>query len=193
MSMFKQYFIDPLEAFYGSGFTKGFIDSVEPYAKDLNEIGLEEAVNKIKNKHKTKPSLSQCRDALGAVQRIVSARISTDIPKWDNNARDRLRWQRRREAAKLCACEIGRIADREGWLCSLLDFVEDNGRLPETRDEEFIIKARMRRVEDSLERARGTPFFNNLVNWRKNMIDAARRLVFGNDPLDKEHQEVNIY
>jgi hypothetical protein len=93
-------------------------------------------------------------------------------------AQDADRWRARLEAVKLCRGDLGRRADREGWLCALIDFAQERGRLPSEREVDGC-KAEARKSQDGLDALRGGPYFRSFSELRENMLARARKDVFG--------------
>jgi hypothetical protein len=96
---------------------------------------------------------------------------------------ERYRADRLYELKKARACallkptELARRADREGWLVALLEWVTEEGRLPEPR-EEHAPRKKAQRSEDSLAKCRDLPQFAGFCDLRKAMLDRAHREVF---------------
>jgi hypothetical protein len=86
--------------------------------------------------------------------------------------------QRRKAAAKLCAVELGYIADHEGWLCALIEFVERHDRLPVGREIQGV-KAVGGNAKAALDACHGSLLYRSLVDLRKAMNESASREVFG--------------
>lgn len=180
MNRIESHFIKPLAEFYGRNpFGPGFAARLEPYAATLNEEVLQSVATKLIEKGgKSFPSLVACRTALQNAEQAMTAPTSTELRPWQFQERDKLDWGARLKAIKLCRCQMGRIADREGWLPALIEFCQDYDRLPNEREIPGV-KAKSRRSEEALEAARGSPFFANLGAFRKNMLERANRDVFG--------------
>jgi hypothetical protein len=179
MSNIETHFIKPLSEFYGRNpFGPGFARRLEPYAQTLSADALQAiATRLIERGGKAFPSFTNCREALSRGEAALTP-MGFEPRAWETHKRDSLEWDRRLAAIKICRCSMGETADNEGWLPALLEFCEDNNRLP-YNSEIGHVKAKARRSEDALHRAQGSPFFKSLVGWRKNMLDRARSDVFG--------------
>ncbi len=171
-------FVKPLVEFYGRNpFAKGFSARLEPYAKDLSGEVLESVATRLIEKHKAFPSFAQCKAALTVSAASANSPLSTATRAWDTKAQDLERWRARQEAVKICRCQLGHDADRDGWLCDLIDFAQDVGRLP-TGHEIERCKQTSQKSRDGLARLEGTPLYRSVVGFRENMLERARRDVF---------------
>lgn len=178
MSTIETHFIKPLTEFYGRNpFGQGFPLRLEPYAKGLSGEVLQAVATKLIERQKTFPSFAQCRDAIARAEEAMTAPVSTAVRPWEIQKRDKYDFESRLKGIKLCRCALGHTADRDGWLVSLIDFCEERERLPNDH-EVYALKAKSRKIEDALEMARGTPFYNSLIGWRKNMLERAHLDVF---------------
>lgn len=192
MSHLEANFVKPLSEFYGRNpFGPGFAKRLEPYAKTLNEEVLQSVATKlIERGGKSFPSLSQCRDALSRAEEFMSSPASTDARQWDVQTRDSAEWEAKKAAWKMCRCELGRQADREGWLTALIEFCMDRGRLPGTHEVNSVI-AKARQTEASLKRleppvegshwslGEQADFYRAAKNMRALMLARAHEDVFG--------------
>lgn len=179
-SKLETHFVRPLTEFYKANpFGSGFAKRLEPYAATLSEEVLEAVATKIiETGGKTFPSLVTCRNALMNAETALTTPVSTEPRPWEHQKRDKFDWEARLVGIKLCRCSMGRQADGEGWLPALIEFCQDNGRLPNER-EIHGVKATARRSEDALEATKGSALYSNLVTFRRNMIERAHKDVFG--------------
>lgn len=179
MSRIESHFVKPLADFFGRNpYGPGFARKLEPYASTLSEEVLQSVASRIMESGKTFPSFAACRSALQTTETVMRAPASTEPRPWEHQAKDKADWKARLEAVKMCRCRMGEQADEEGWLPALIEFAQDRGRLP--KDHEINgVKATARRNQEALDGARGTPFYKSLVGWRANMLERARKDVFG--------------
>lgn len=179
MSTVENFFIKPLVSFYGRNpFGEGFALKLEPYTKTLSADVLSAVADRIcETGGKSFPTFSQCKDAIARAG-TTSAQATTEIRPYETQKRDNLDWERRLKGIKLCRCRMGEVADKEGWLVALMEFCQDTGRLPEI-SEIPSVRAKAQRSEDALADSRGSPFYQSLVGFRRNMLDRAHADVFG--------------
>lgn len=180
MSRIESHFVRPLTEFYKTNpFGSGFAKRLEPYAQNLTEENLQAiATRLIESGSRSFPNFNTCRSALQASETMMRAPASTELRPWEHQAKDKAEWKARLEAVKMCRCRLGEQADEEGWLPALIEFGQDRGRLPKEHEISGV-KALARRNQQALDEARGTPFYQSLVGWRANMLERARKDVFG--------------
>ena len=180
MTNVENFFIKPLVSFYGRNpFGEGFALKLEPYAKSLSAEILNAVADRIcETGGKTFPTFSQCKDAIAKAGMISALKLATDLRPYETQKRDAFDWERRVKAIKLCRCQMGDVADREGWLPALIEFCQDTSRLPDSTETPGV-RGRAQRSEDALDQSRGSPFYQSLMTWRRNMIERAHVDVFG--------------
>lgn len=175
-----QIFVNTLDGlFKRNPFGLGLIRQLEPYCRNIGPELAEEVARKLGETRTAFPNLATCRQALEAASRRQAQPETTDRKPWEGETGDDWRAKRQREIAafKLCRCQLGERADKEGWLPALLEFCQDAGRLPDGREQDGVI-AKARRSEDGLARARATDMYRSLVEWRRLMLERAHREVF---------------
>jgi hypothetical protein len=142
--------------------------------------------------HRTFPSIAECKRACAEVPRsVVHAQTRSPFStQAERSAEERQEDERRRRARVICHCEMGRQADREGWLVALIEFAADNGRLPVGSELDGVRK-KARKSEDGLyanrhlfvkgvaDESQPGPYYACLLNFRKTMLERAHQEVFG--------------
>jgi hypothetical protein len=178
MTELERHFVKPLADYYGKPAPAPFIARLAGFGQDLSPEALEACASQIIDKSKTFPTLDKCKAVLQEAERRYVRPAESGARPWDTKARDAADWRARKRACEICRCALGEQANREGWLVALIDWVSDHGRLPQGLEIDRC-KALARRSENALADTRGAPFFNNLVAWRKAMLDRAHKDVFG--------------
>jgi hypothetical protein len=173
-------FVSVLTEFYKANpYGPGFARQIEPFCKNIGADLASEIAGAICSGSRSFPTLKTCQRALREAEARLLAPVGTDARPWDRNkAKDDADWQARLAAIRLCRCDLGRQADREGWLTTLLEFCQDEGRLPEAREVEAL-KRRNREVDDNLHRNPKPFMYASLCALRKAMLERAHKDVFG--------------
>lgn len=172
----------------------GFLADVAETLAGYSENQLVNAAKWFRETRETRtfPTEAECRKACERYSETSSQAAESRFT-WKSQdeirAEERIEHQRRRDAARLCRCEMGERADREGWLNALIEFVVENARLPKGREINDVIGI-ARRNEDSLaalmpDPARWCPLdkqadlYVAAKNLRQLMHERAHRDVFG--------------
>jgi hypothetical protein len=186
-SALQNHFVKPLTDFYGRNpFGDGFVKRLEPYAKTLSGEVLEAVATRlIERGGKSFPSFLTCKIAIEQSERAMSAPVSTGLKPWQHQEGERLDFEAKKQAWKLCRGEMGRTASQEGWLQTLVEFCADKARLPNEREVRDL-KAFCQKVDDNLHAEPRPAFYKNLCEWRQAMKDRAHEDVFG---FYDKHQE----
>jgi hypothetical protein len=172
-------FVNALADFYKANpYGPGFARQIEPFCKNIGPDMASEIAGAICSGSKSFPTLKTCQRALREAEARLLAPTNTSVRPWERQkAKDDAEWQARLAAIRLCRCDLGRQADREGWLTTLLEFCQDEGRLPEAREIEAL-KRRNREVDDNLHRRPLPINYASLCNLRKAMLERAHKDVF---------------
>lgn len=188
MADVQMYFLDPINLFLGKPQYASTHAHMLRDFDDLPEEALRAAAEKVCEKIRGKSPLNieTLKKHLVAQRHkaevYTAARVGPD--PWDFEAQQRLHYAKRRDACFKARCNLGRRADKEGWLCAMLDFIEDEGRLPEGREiDALILKAK--KSEGALHDMRGTPFHASMVALRLNMLERASMDVFGDEAIKR--------
>ena len=102
------------------------------------------------------PTIAECRQSCERFTEVPKAQATVTgafEPDAIKKSLEHTALLNRIEAFKLCRCQLGRVANEEGWLGRLIDFASDHQRLPNER-EVSTIKAAQREADRSLERLR---------------------------------------
>ncbi len=188
----RKWFNDPPGA-DSSGFFADLAGDLAPYT----EYQLELAASSIRRTRKERyfPTIRECIDACEKMPAAPAHQAQLTAGKKTYREREldqQDEWRRRKEAERLCRCEMGRQADREMWLTALLEFAAEHLRLPE-RGEIADVKDLAERCNErvhilwqNVQRATTKEAMNDARVWaesieklRKAMHDAATRAVFG--------------
>jgi hypothetical protein len=142
-------------------------------------------------KYRSFPTIAECIAACHAEsERLAVEARATQSPrrgKWrDADSASR---RERMAAAEKCATALGRRADVEGWLQSMIDFAIREGRAPSSASEISFCRSVADRSERAVEDARGTAVYGSLRGFRDKMLERARRDVFGADDAFREAAE----
>ena len=185
----RELFITPLEAVLGEPRWKG-IDPIafyEALTEDLvqfSAVALSDAMRTLRRDKKTFPMIKECVDACWAAKGVLSPEKLVEAPRWQK-AESPYNWETYVKALRLVRTNqvMAHTADRNGWLCRLIEFAESEKRLPEGREIH-------RLIEKSMESERkcevpGSPMLtNSLTKLRKAMLDRAHHDVFrDSDPV----------
>lgn len=128
-------FLDTLVGFYKAcPFGPNFTRKIERAAAEMTNEQQVEAAERLVRSRKAKgwPSLTECEEALRSAGEMATAPVvqrrwkSSDELRAEETAARRARFR----ATRLCRCDLGRQAAREGWLNALVEWVADHGRLP---------------------------------------------------------------
>jgi hypothetical protein len=126
---------------------------------------------------KSFPTFGECKAALSSAETAMKSPPGTGPKPWEHPDW-RGEWEAKKRAFDLCRCELGRRADAEGWLLSLVEWVTKEQRLP--GDHELLsIRSWSKRVDDNLH-AKPEPWnYRGLCQLRASMKDRAHKDVFG--------------
>lgn len=182
------YFLDPINIFLGKPqYGSSHAAMLESW-NDLPEEALRAAAEKVCEniRGKSAPNIKELKKHLTGARHKAevyhAARVGPD--PWDFEAQQRLHFAKRKQACFMCRCNLGRRADKEGWLGAMIDFAEDHGRIPEGREIDACIVT-AKRSESKLHDQRGTPMYNSLVTLRLNMLERASLDVFGEEAIKR--------
>lgn len=127
------------------------------------------------------PTIAECRQAAERFTAAPTAAASISSRQWMGAEEERTaamsQGHARVEAFRLCRCELGLRADREGWLNAMIDFCEVKRRLP-NREEIVGLRRLAQRNEDAVEK-HGGQLRGILMGFRRSMHERARADVFG--------------
>lgn len=114
--------------------TAAFIAELDDALGGYSDHQLSEAARWIKynRTHRTFPTIAECRQACERFSAVPSPRMSAEFKSDEEKRSDAIRQRiRERDAILLCRdAPLAEQAHREGWLQTLLEFVEDRGTLP---------------------------------------------------------------
>jgi hypothetical protein len=148
---------------------------------------LTEAVRWIKHNrtHRTFPTIAECRQACERFSAAPSARRSSEFQSDEEKRSEAIRQRiRERDAILLCqASPLSHQANREGWLVTLLEFVEDRGTMP-NEFEVRRLKAKSAAVDANLHREPRPQFYEVLCKLRAEMKDRAAKRLWGEPVVD---------
>jgi hypothetical protein len=165
---------------------KGFLDDVADALSGFTVSQLEAAATWFRDKYepRTFPTIAVCKSACARMPREADIAIAQKAYARESNrkADEAVEFRRRIEAYKLCRCAMGREADHNGWLPALIEFCEDNQRLPAGHEIDDV-KAKAQRSADALESLlkgmkEGGSLYAACAQFRRNMLDRARTEVF---------------
>lgn len=186
MSDVQIHFLDPINEFLGKPHYGSQHSKMLAEFDDLDEEALRAAAGKVceEIKGRSAPEVKRLRKYLAAMRQMVVSPAHHGPSPWDLAEQQRIHFMRRKEAAYRCRCNLGRRADKEGWLPAMLDFTEDHGRIPEGREIDACIVA-AKRSENALYDGKGSPFYHSLVVMRLNMLERASIDVFGDEAIKR--------
>lgn len=133
---------------------------------------------------RTMPTIAECRQAcerFAAAPVAPSARQARRAWPTDEERRSEAiaRRQREDEATRLVRMsDVADTAHQEDWLCRLLEFVEDTGRLPHWREARDL-RAQAQQVDDNLRREPRPAIYRSLCELRQSMKERAVKRVYG--------------
>lgn len=178
-------FIEPLLAVFDApqgsdpaGFFVALVEELRYFSADALECGMRNI--RRERKFRTFPSIAECVAACSkGAETVAGPRVIESAKPWRDPDREA-------HAQRLCRCDVGERADRQGWLPGLVEFVYDAGRLPIAREESELARAAeriMRQMDDfsrePVDRLKGAPIFPSVARLRQSMHDVAARKVFG--------------
>ena len=192
-------FIEPLLVHFDApvGADRGrFLADLTADLSCFSSTILREAAGHIRRsrRYRTFPNVADCLAACREVTGRPSAEpVRAHVLPWDHQPADlRHRERVRRDAARACCCDLGREADRDGWLPGLIDFVVSHGRLPHGR-EVAPLQGKARQHEDAIQQVAdeaealarvGAPvnaMAPTLYGFRRALLERAHEEVFGAD------------
>jgi hypothetical protein len=169
---------------------EAFLEDCAAELARFSVVQLDGAVQWFTRNHKqrTFPSIGDCIDTVARMpteKHIEVARKAYDREA-NRKADEAVEFRRRIEAYKLCRCAMGREADHNGWLPALIEFCEDNQRLPAGHEIDDV-KAKAQRSADALESLlkgmkEGGSLYAACAQFRRNMLDRAHTEVFDYRP-----------
>jgi hypothetical protein len=173
-----QIFVNTLENhFKRNPFGDGFAKKLEPYCREIGPDVAEEVANRLCAPRKAFPDLQACTRALKAAEGRLTTPGSVGPKPWEKPDH-RGEWEAKKRAWNLCRCDLGRQADRDGWLLSLVEFATEHRRLPEGR-EIGEVQAWSRKLDTNLHRNPKPVFYSMLCGLRDAMKERAHADVFG--------------
>ena len=192
----RRWFNDPPSS-QAEGFFADLAEDLAPYTE--HQLTLGAASIRRARSARTFPTIRECIDACEKMPAMPVVEAQPLAGKKTFRQREIERqdeWGRRKEAERLCRCDLGRQADKEMWLTALLDFAKEHQRLPERGEiagvERLAHRAneRVHELWQAVELARTVEDRNDarvlaerIENLRKRMHERAYRDVFGGMPL----------
>lgn len=183
-------FIEPLLTVFDapqgsdpSGFFVALVEELRHFSADALECGMRNI--RRSRKFRTFPSIAECVESCSkGAEAVAGPKVIEPVKPWRDPEREA-------RAVRLCQCDMGARADRQGWLPGLLEFTYDNARLPTLREENELVSGAeyvMRQMDD-FSRAphdpvKGLPIFPSIARLRQSMHDVAARKVFGKQQSD---------
>lgn len=182
--------------------TGGFFTDLSEDLKQFSGPVLQDAVKYIRRHRKfhTFPTIGECYAACQEVSEAPLTPVTKAVLPWEKQPVDAAAALRlRRQACHICRCDLGRVADVEGWLPSMIEFVEQHARLPQGREIDPLratAARHERNIEQLFDEARRFKLPNPLPNplgpavlrFRKVMLDKAHRDVFEGEAARTQEQ-----
>lgn len=164
---------------------KGFLDDLADALARFTPSQLDAAATWFRDNREVRafPTIAECKATCARMPSEDHIRIARKAYDREANrkADEAVEFRRRIEAYKLCRSAMGREADHNGWLVALIEFCEDNQRLPAGYEIDEV-KAKSQRSVDALERLQGPglspAIYATCANWRQAMLDRAHTEVF---------------
>lgn len=178
MSDATKFFIEPmLETFDGppGSSPSAFFDALAEELAGFSEKRLSAAVSLLRRtrKYPRFPTFAECVEACRMA--VVPGEIAARHIARNESARN----ADMAIARQLCRCDLGLEADADGWLVTMLEFCEREGRPPANRQEIETCKNMSRMGDEACESLRGGSLFASMEKLRRNMNHRARTEVFG--------------
>ena len=182
-------FITPLEAVLGEPRWKG-IDPIafyEALTEDLvqfSTVALTNAMRTLRREKKSFPMINECVDACWSAKGVLTQEKLVEGPRYQK-AESPWNWETYIKALRLVRTNqlMAHTADRNGWLCRLIEFAESEHRLPTDREIHRLIEKSME-SERKCEVPGNQMLTDSLSKLRKAMLDRAHRDVFRDgDPV----------
>jgi hypothetical protein len=157
-----------------ANFTPAQLDGAATWFRDNREV-------------RAFPTIAECKSTCARMPREADIAIARKAYDRESNrkADEAVEFRRRIAAYKLCRCAMGREADHNGWLVALIEFCEENQRLPAGYEIDEI-KAKAQRSADALDALQGPgmspAIYAACSQFRRNMLDRAHTEVFDYRP-----------
>jgi hypothetical protein len=125
------------------------------------------------------PTIAECRSACQRFTEVPVIQIAGPKYKTEEERKAEAIQERHRliDAYRMCRCDLGRQADHEGWLQTLVEFCAEHCRLP-NRQEAAKLQAFSDEVDRNLHAEPKPANYLMLCQIRDHMREKARREVF---------------
>lgn len=177
------HFLDPINDYLGKPHFAGQTAAKLRGFEDLSEEALRAAAEKVIQNMTGTPKLATLQKALRDRQISVAVPMRSGPNPWDFDEIERLHYAKRKQACFMCRCNLGRRADKEGWLAAMVDFAYDNGRIPEGREIDRCI-ALAKRTDHAIADAVKDGLHSKQAE-RIAFLESVGREVFGDEAIKR--------